>query len=125
MCLHIHSDASHLSERKATSQSSSFVLSSFPEHPAATPDPDGIPPPDNGAVHVRSAIMKPGISSATEDEARALFFNRKEAITFRTTFTEMGWPQPPTLVQTENCAAGITSNTLKQSRSKAIDMPFY
>ena len=38
----------------------------------------------------------------------------------------MGHPQPPTPIQRDNlCAAGILNNTVKQKRSKAIDMRFY
>jgi hypothetical protein len=70
--------------------------------------------------------MKPVLYSAAEAEAGALFSSCKEATTFRTTLSEMGWPQPPTPVHTDNsCAAGIANNTVKQRRSKAIDMRFY
>ena len=38
----------------------------------------------------------------------------------------MGHPQLTTPIQTDNaCAAGIVNNTVKQRRSKAIDMHFY
>ena len=38
----------------------------------------------------------------------------------------MGWPQPPTLITTDNSVArGILNGTVKQKRSKAIDMRFY
>jgi hypothetical protein len=38
----------------------------------------------------------------------------------------MGWPQPATPIQTDNlCAKGIIYDTVKQRRSKAIDMRFY
>jgi hypothetical protein len=38
----------------------------------------------------------------------------------------MGHPQPPTLIQADNaCAVGIANETVKQKRSKAIDMRFY
>jgi hypothetical protein len=38
----------------------------------------------------------------------------------------MGHMQPPTPIQTDNsCAAGIANNTVKQRRSKAIDLNFY
>lgn len=39
---------------------------------------------------------------------------------------ELGHAQPPTPVQTDNStAASLANNTLKQNRSKAIDMRFY
>jgi hypothetical protein len=38
----------------------------------------------------------------------------------------MGWPQPTTLVQTDNSTAcGIANDNIKQQRSRSIDMRFY
>ena len=66
------------------------------------------------------------MASAAEAELGALFFNAREAIPIRNTLREMGHPQPPTPITTDNaCAAGIASDTVKQKRSKAIDMRFY
>jgi hypothetical protein len=58
------------------------------------------------------------LSSAAEAELAALFYNCKEACSLRTTHKEIGYPQPPT-------AIGIANDTVKQRRSKAIDMQFY
>ena len=53
-------------------------------------------------------------------------YNCKEATVLRQTLIEMGHPQLPTLIQTDNaCAAGIANDTVKQRRSKAMDMRFY
>ena len=39
---------------------------------------------------------------------------------------DLGHPQPATPMQTDNaCAEGILNDTVKQKRSKAIDMRFY
>ena len=39
---------------------------------------------------------------------------------------ELGHPQPPTPIQIDNSiAAGIAKDTVKQKRSKVIDMRFY
>jgi hypothetical protein len=66
------------------------------------------------------------LSSAAEAEMGALFYNAKEAAWLRTTLEDMGHPQPATPIQTDNaCAAGIANGTVKQRRSKAIDMRFY
>jgi hypothetical protein len=127
MILHVHSDASYLSERNARSRAGGlFFLSTSPLLPTATPLPDATPPPLNGAIHVHSSIMSVVLSSATEAELGALFFNGKEAAMLRTTLADMGHPQPATPIQTDNaCAAGITNGTVKQRRSKAMDMRFY
>ena len=66
------------------------------------------------------------MSSATEAESGSLFYNCKEATILRQTLIEMGHPQLPTLIQTDNaCAAGIANDTINQRRSKAMDMRFY
>ena len=80
----------------------------------------------NGAVLVNSNIMKPVLGSAAEAECGALYFNMCDAVPLRTALEEMGHPQPPTPIVIDNStAAGIANNTIKQRRSKAIDMRFY
>ena len=65
-------------------------------------------------------------SSAMETEVAATFYNAKEAIPFRVTLAEMGHPQPPTPMKVDNeTAIGFLKITMKQKRSKAIDMRFY
>jgi predicted transposase YdaD len=70
--------------------------------------------------------MKVVLSSASEAEIGALFENTKCATILRMTIEEMGYPQPPTPVQTDNSmACGIANDNIKQQRSRAIDMRFY
>jgi hypothetical protein len=123
MCLKIHSDASYLSEPKARSRAGGhFFLSSNSPLPTAT----SVPPPENGAIHTLCSIMKMVLASATEAELGACFFNAKEGVMIRIILEEMGHPQPTTPIQVDNsCAAGIANDTVKQRRSKAIDMRFY
>jgi hypothetical protein len=127
MILHVHSDASYLSEQKARSRAGGFFFLSNPlADPLRAPDPDATPPPSNGAVHVHSSVMSSVLSSATEAKLGTLFLNGKEAAMLRTTLEDMGHPQPATPIQTDNaCAAGICNETVKQRRSKAVDMRFY
>jgi hypothetical protein len=127
MCLKIHSDASYLSEPKARSRvAGHHFLSSFPKDPNTPPTANDVPPPHNGAIHTLCQILKVVVSSATEAELGAAFFNAKDGVTVRITLEEMGHPQPPTPLQVDNsCAVGIINNTVKQRRSKAIDMRFY
>jgi hypothetical protein len=125
MCLHIHSDASYLSEAHVRSQAGgNFFLSNKPTTP---PDPTKNPPPPyNGPIHTISAIMANVMASATEAEFGALFHNARDTVPICTALIEMGHPQPATPIQTDNaCAAGISNETVKQRRSKAIDMRFY
>jgi hypothetical protein len=124
MILWIHSDASYLSEPKARSRAGGhFFLS---DQPGTAPSHNSIPPPENGAIYNRSSIMKVVLSSATEAESGAAFFNAKEGVPLRTCLAEMGHPQPSTPLQVDNnCAVGIANRTVKQRRSKAMDMRFY
>jgi hypothetical protein len=127
MVLHVHSDASYLSESESRSRTGGyfFMSSNSPSHTQSI-NPTAPPPPLNGNVHVPCAIMKVVVSSAAEAELGALFHNGKEAAWLRTTLIDMGHPQPATPIQTDNlCAAGIANDTVKQRRSKAIDMRFY
>jgi hypothetical protein len=95
-----------------------------PEQPPLPTDPD---PPNNGAsIHVPCHIMRKVLSSAAEAKLAGVFHNGKEACPLRACLTELGHPQPPTPIQTDNStAAGIANNSVKQKRSKAMDMRFY
>jgi hypothetical protein len=80
----------------------------------------------NGTILATTTIMKSVLSLAAEAEIGALFKNCKKVMILRTTLEEMGWPQPATPMQTDNSTAcGIASDTIKQQRSRAIDMRFY
>ena len=124
MIMYIHSDASYLSERKARSRvGGHFFLSDKPTDPAKPPPH---PIPNNGAIHTVSSILKNIMSSATEAEFAGLYHNARDGAMLRTTLTEMGHPQPPTPIQTDNStASGITNGTVRQRKSKAMDMRFY
>ena len=123
MVLHIHSDASYLSETEARSRAGGFFFLSENTNPS---DKTAPPPPVNGAIHIVSTIMGNVMSSATEAEVGALFHNAQDACSIRTTLEFLGHPQPATPIQTDNaCAEGIINDTVKQKRSKAIDMRFY
>ena len=80
----------------------------------------------NGAILVIAKIIKSVMSSAAEAEIGALFMNAKAIIPLRITCEELGHKQPPTPMRTDNnTAEGIMNGTIKQNRSKAIDMRFY
>jgi hypothetical protein len=66
------------------------------------------------------------MASAAEAELGALFYNAKDGAMLRVILEELGHPQGATPLQTDNsCASGIANDTVKQRRSKAIDMRFY
>jgi hypothetical protein len=119
MLLHVHSDASYLSAPEALSQAGGHHFLGKQKHSA-------VPTFNNGPIHTIARIMCNVMSSAAEAEVGALFVNTKEAVPLRTAIIEMGHPQPATPVQTDNSTAfGIVHNTVKQVRSKPMDMRFY
>jgi hypothetical protein len=73
-----------------------------------------------------SKVLKQVMSSAAEAEIGAVFINAKEGAVLRTTLEELGHKQPPTPMETDNTTAtGYSYGTIKQKRTKAIDMRFY
>ena len=119
MLLRIHSDASYLSEPEARSRAGGyFYLGNATE--------DATAQYLNGPIHIVATIIKHVMASAAEAELGALYMNAKEGTVIRNTLKEMGHPQGPTPIQTDNSTANkITNNACKQQRSKAIDMRFY
>jgi hypothetical protein len=124
MVLHVHSDASYLSEPKARSRAAGhFFFGPTPDDPNKPPANQ---PPRNGAIHTLCQILRNVMASAAEAEVGAIFVNEQEAVPIRTTAIELGHQQPPTPLQTDNStASGFANGTIKQKRSKAMDMRFY
>jgi hypothetical protein len=127
MMLYVHSDASYLTAPKARSRVAGYhYLSDFPHDPSKAPKPNDPLPPPNGAINVLCQILREVVSSAAEAEVAGVYHNGREACPLRICLEELGHPQPPTPIQTDNStAAGIANDTVKQKRSKAIDMRFY
>ena len=119
MVLNVHSDASYLTAPRARSRASGhFFLGSIPK--------DGCPIRLNGAILTNCTILKCVAASAAEAELGALFLNALEAKIMRLTLEEMGHPQPPTPIHCDNSTAvGITSNTIKRQRSRAMNMRYF
>jgi hypothetical protein len=73
MYLHIHSDASYLSDAQAKSRAGgTFFISSKPSDPNMTPTPTSRSSPHNGAIHTISSILHNAMASATEAELNCL-----------------------------------------------------
>ena len=127
MFLMVHSDASYLTESKARSRAGGyFFLTGMPADPLRQPLATDPTRPNNGCIHTECRIMKMVVASAAEAEMGALHYNAGEACSFRTALEEMGHKQPPAHIQVDNSTvAGISNNTVKQKRSKAMDMRFY
>jgi hypothetical protein len=66
------------------------------------------------------------VVSAGEAEYAALFATGQHAASLRTTLADMGYPQDPTIIMCNNTSAiGIATDSIKQKRSKAVDMRFH
>jgi hypothetical protein len=82
--------------------------------------------PTNRAILIISTVIKHVMSSAGEAEIGAVFMNAKGGEVLRTTLEELGHPQPPTPMETDNTTAtGYSNGTIKQKHTKAMDIRFY
>jgi hypothetical protein len=117
MILHIHSDASYLSVSQARSRLGGlFYL--------------GYNPPNenklNGSILNVASVIKNVVASAAESEVGACFQNAQTAAPLRVTLLELGHEQPETPLITDNSTAyGILNETIKQKRSKSVDMKYH
>ena len=114
--LRVHSDASYLSvSRKSSRARGNHFLSDNMENPMT-----------NGAIHTVSRIMANVMGSAAEAEIGSGCINAQDAVPERISLIKLGHLQPPTSIQVDNTTCdSFTNGTLKQKRSKAIDMRFY
>jgi hypothetical protein len=118
MILHIHSDASYLSENEAKSRAGGFFYMgrSTKTNKKLT----------NGSILIISKVLKNVMSSTAESEIGAVFINAKEGSVLCTALEELGHPQPPTPMETDKTTAtGYINGTIKQKLTKAMDMRFY
>jgi hypothetical protein len=66
------------------------------------------------------------MSSAMEVELGALFINAKTAVSMRHMLKELGQPQPPTPMQTNNKTANdLLTNKIMPKTLKGMDMHFH
>jgi hypothetical protein len=79
----------------------------------------------NGPVLVLAKIIKNVMGSAAEAEVGALYIVAQEIVPMRMTLEELGHPQPATLTTDNSTACGIMNGTVKQKRTKAMDMRYY
>ena len=122
--LHLHSGASYLSKPGACSRVGGHYFlgnqSTEPNKPPLTDSPLNVP------IHTVSKILHNVMASAAESEIGATFHNGQEAVLIRTTLQELGHPEPPTLICVDKYTAeGFANGTIKQKRSKSIDMRLY
>jgi hypothetical protein len=117
MALAVHIKASYLNKPKACSRVGGHNFLSM----------NTAIPANNGAVLNISQIIKAVMSSAAELELGALFINAKQAVVpQQTTLKEMGHPQPPMPMQTDNSTAyGVVNWKIQPKATKVMDMRFH
>ena len=94
-----------------------FFLSRAPKNTTISPTPESPPPSINGAILVLSSVIKNVVSSIAKAELRTLFHIEKEAEAIHAILANLGYPQPPTPLQTDNkCAAGISNDSVKKKK---------
>jgi hypothetical protein len=127
MILHVESDALYLSETKARSCFSGYhYLSSRPVDPSKPPESDAPQPALNEPISIPAKILRETVSSVAKAKLAGLFYNGKEAVRKCITLGELCHHQPPTPMVTDNStASGIANDSIKQRRSKAMDMQYY
>jgi hypothetical protein len=87
-----------------------------------SPDQDTI----NGSILNAAAFIKNVVASAAESEVGACFHNAQSGAPLRVTLTEQCHIHPPTPLRTDNSTAfGLLNETIKQKRSKAMDMRYH
>jgi hypothetical protein len=116
MVLVIHSNASYSSKQKACSRAGGhFFMSS-----------DTTDLANNRAVLNIAQLIKAIMSLVAEAELGALHINARKAVPTRNLLQEMGHPQPPTPIQTDNSTAlGVVTSKIQPRQTKAMDMQFY
>jgi hypothetical protein len=115
MILHVESDAAYLVCPEARSRAGGY-------HYLGSRDGTNF----NAPIFVQARVIKNVMASAAEAEVAALYLNAQEALPIRQCLIDLGHPQPATRMNTDNqTATGILRGTIKQKRSKAIDMRFY
>ncbi len=96
-----HGDASHHSESQSRSRAGGVLyLGDIADDSAI-----------NGPIDCYSSIINVVCAGTWEPESAAVFILCQKAVILRNTLHDLGYPQGPTLITSENkCAAGIASD---------------
>lgn len=118
MVLHVQSDASFNTEPKARSRAGGLHYLGNSSTDSATVV--------NGATHAMSMIIPVVVTSAPEAEYAALFCNGQQVEIERTILADLGYPQPPTGIKTDNeVAENIANDSCNERKSKTWDVRFH
>jgi hypothetical protein len=113
MKLQLMSDASYLSRPKARSVCGGFSYL-------------GTPTAINGPISCGSWMINCVCASVAEAETAGGFQIAQTATHHRRILSDLGYPQPPTLLRMDNTVAlGLASGQMNAKRSKSMDMRFF
>ena len=121
MCLHVDSDAAYLVMPAARSRIAGYYYLST--SPPTTGPPHNVPL--NGAILIECKTLRHVVASAAEAETGGLFHNAQTIVILRQILEELGHPQPPTPLKTDNSTAhAFVHSNMRQKRSKSWDMRY-
>jgi len=117
MVLNIDSDAAYLVAPGATSRVAGyFQLNSAQRSNSHV----------NAAILVECKTLRHVVASSAEAESAGLFHNAQRAVPIRYMQSQLGHPQPPTPMKTDNeTTNNFIHNNVMQKRSKSWDMRYY
>ena len=119
MTLHVDSDAAYLVLPKARSRIAGHYSLGTPRKLPTNPIP-------NGSILIECKTLRHVVASAAEAEVGGLFHNAQMAIPIRNMLEQLGHPQPPTPIKTDNSTAdSFVHDNIHLKRSKSWDMRFY
>jgi hypothetical protein len=111
MILFCHVDASYLSRSHARSVAGGIFFLDDRHKPLKI----------NGSIHFFSSIIPCIVSSADKAEYAALFTGAQHAASLRTILSDLGHPQPPTMLMCDNtCAIGIATDSMNKNALKLL-----
>ncbi len=113
MVLCTHADAGYLNKTWSCCRAGAhiFLLEDNPS------------PRFNSAVQTIATIIKFVMVTVAEAELAALLIATRKTAPHQQTLIDMGWPQPKSLIQTDNSTAlGVTNKTIVPKWSKMMDM---
>ena len=119
MVLYVDSDAAYLVAFKARSRIASYYYLSdnmaknnIPRH--------------NSPILVECKTLRQVVSSAAEAETAGVFYAARTSIPIKEFLINLGHPQPPTPIKTDNSTThGFAYQNIQQRKSKSWDMQFH
>jgi hypothetical protein len=116
MKYHCYSDVSYLNVTRGRSRAGGIGFFGWNNNPSRI----------NGAVSVLCKVLDVVVSSVCEGEYGAAYMVARNAVWMRAIARALGYPQGATTILVDNtCAVGLSNDTLKTARTKAIDVRFH